>query len=65
MVNTFMSKCVSSNLSKGCCQNLDTIDNVGKVHQKIWDKGCQKGGHHLKGGLQIKPKEAYLDVPHE
>jgi hypothetical protein len=52
MVNTFMSRCVGSNLLKGCCQDLITIDNVRKVHQ---DKGWQnqKGGHHLKGDLQI------------
>jgi hypothetical protein len=49
-----MFSCVGSNLSKGC-QNLVTINNVRKVHQKIWDKRWknQKGGHHLKAGLQI------------
>jgi hypothetical protein len=59
MVNTLMSRCVGSNLSTGCCWNLVTIDNVGKVHQKIWDKGCQKGGHQLKGGLQVHQGNIY------
>jgi hypothetical protein len=47
-----MSKCVGSNLSKGCCHDLITIDNVEEVHP---DKGWQnqKGGHHLKSNLQI------------
>jgi ribosomal protein L24 len=49
-----MSSCVGSNLSKGC-QNLIIIKNVKKVHQKIRNKRWknQKGGHHLKGSLQI------------
>ncbi len=50
-----MSVYVGSNLLKGCCRNFVTINNVKKVHQKNWDKGWQnqKGGHHLKGDLQV------------
>jgi len=35
MVSTFISKCVGSNLSKGCCRNFITINNVKKVHQNF------------------------------
>ncbi len=40
---------------KGYCQNLITINNVKKLHQKIQDKRWQnqKGGHHLKGDMQV------------
>jgi hypothetical protein len=50
-----MSRCVGSNLSKGCYRNLVTIDIVEKVHKKTQNKGWQnqKGGHHLKGVLRL------------
>jgi hypothetical protein len=60
-----MSKCVGSNLStKGCWQNLVTIDNVGKVHQKIWDKGCQYWGPSPKRWPTSTSNKHILDVPH-
>ncbi len=51
ILNTFMSKCVGSKLSRGYYWSLVITENIGKMWLKMWVKGCQsqKGCHHPKG----------------